>query len=167
LFDNGDEKKGKRKRVNQNPEETFNINPEGSSSKKVQAEDAETKRKFISILHEGQREVREGNYFRAIEDFNRALQLMPNNGQASYYLSKAKQKLDEEIEKNFLKGKNEYDSKKYTEAIASYCAVEQLIQNYPNDERYLNAVAKITAIEAELGKEPGEIKCFEEKSTPK
>jgi hypothetical protein len=38
-----------------------------------------------------------------------------------------------------------------------------LLQYYPNDERYLNAVAKLSAIEVDLGKEKGEIKCFEEK----
>lgn len=165
LFDNGDNNKGKKRKASSGQDEAFNINPdEGNKNRKLSMEDAETKRKFISLLHQGQREAREGNYFRSIEDFNRALQLMPNNGQASYYLSKAKQKLDEEIEKNFVKGKNEYDSKKYTAAIASYCAVEQLIQYYPNDERYKNAEDRIAAIEQEMGKEKGEIKCFEEKS---
>ena len=164
LFDKGDAPLKKNRKSPENAEEVFNINPEeGNKGKKLTLEDADTKKKFVSMIQEGQREAREGNYFRAIEDFNRALQLMPNNGQASYYLSKSKQKLDEEIEKNFIKGKNDYDSKKYQAAISSYCAVEQLIQNYPNDERYKNAVDKISAIEVELGKEKGEIKCFEEK----
>jgi pSer/pThr/pTyr-binding forkhead associated (FHA) protein len=163
LFDSGDTTKNSAKKSNRAAEDSFDLNPEGNASKKLSVEDAENKRKFISILQQGQREVREGNYFRAIEDFNRALQLIPNNGQASYYLSKAKQKLDEDIEKNLTKGNKEYDSKKFNSAISSYCAIEELLQYYPSDERYLNAVAKLSAIEVDLGKEKGEIKCFEEK----
>lgn len=163
LFDSGDPPPKTAKKSLTNATDAFDVNPDASTNKKLSLEDAENKRKFISILHEGQREAREGNYFRAIEDFNRALQLIPNNGQASYYLSKARQKLDEEVEKNFVKGNNEFDSKKYAAAISSYCAIEQLLQYYPTDERYLNAASKINAMETELGKEKGEIKCFEEK----
>lgn len=126
-------------------------------------EDAEVKKKFNNLLHSGRREFSEGNYFRAMEDFRLALLLNPQDGHASFYLSKAKQRLDEDIEKNFLKGKQEYEAKKLQSAIVSYCSVVQLIQNYPNDERYKNAMMKISAIESELGMEKGEIKCFEEK----
>lgn len=163
LFDSGDTPNKVAKKPSNGTTDSFDVTPEVNSNKKMSLEDAENKRKFTSILHEGQREAREGNYFRAIEDFNRALQLIPNNGQASYYLSKARQKLDEEVEKNFIKGNNEFDSKKYAAAISSYCAIEQLLQYYPTDERYLNAASKINAMETELGKEKGEIKCFEEK----
>jgi pSer/pThr/pTyr-binding forkhead associated (FHA) protein len=133
-------------------------------NKKESQDDAESKKKLDSYIHSGRREFSEGNYFRAIEDFRLALLLSPNNGHASFYLSKAKQRLDEDIEKNFLKGKQEYESKKFQASIVSYCGVIQLIQNYPNDERYKNAGLKISAIESELGMEKGEIKCFEEKS---
>jgi pSer/pThr/pTyr-binding forkhead associated (FHA) protein len=133
-------------------------------SKKANQDDSDTKKKFESYIHSGRREFSEGNYFRAIEDFRLALLLSPNNGHASFYLSKAKQRLDEDIDKNFLKGKQEYESKKYQASIVSYCGVVQLIQNYPNDERFKNAMLKISAIESELGMEKGEVKCFEEKS---
>jgi pSer/pThr/pTyr-binding forkhead associated (FHA) protein len=126
--------------------------------------DAETKKKLEMLIHSGRREFSEGNYFRAMEDFRLALLLNPNDGHASFYLSKAKQRLDEDIEKNFLKGKQEHESKKLQAAVVSYCAVVQLIQNYPDDERYKNAMLKISAIESELGMEKGEIKCFEAKS---
>jgi pSer/pThr/pTyr-binding forkhead associated (FHA) protein len=126
--------------------------------------DAETKKKLEMLIHSGRREFSEGNYFRAMEDFRLALLLNPNDGHASFYLSKAKQRLDEDIEKNFLKGKQEHESKKLQAAIVSYCSVVQLIQNYPDDERYKNAMLKISAIESELGLEKGEVKCFEAKS---
>ena len=135
-----------------------------SVNKKDMMEDAESKKKLEGYIHSGRREFSEGNYFRAMEDFRLALLLSPNNGHASFYFSKAKQSLDDDINKNFLKGKQEYESKKLQAAIVSYCGVVQLIQNYPNDERYKNAMLKISAIESELGLEKGEVKCFEEKS---
>ncbi len=134
-------------------------------AKKSNQDDTDTKKKLDGYLHSGRREFSEGNYFRAIEDFRLALLINPNDGHASFYLSKSKQRLDEDIEKNFIKGKQEYESKKLQAAIVSYCSVVQLIQNYPNDDRYKNAMQKIGAIESELGQEKGEIKCFEEKST--
>jgi len=131
---------------------------------RVNDNDVEAKKKLESYIHSGRREFGEGNYFRAMEDFRLALLLSPNNGHASFYLSKAKQRLDEDIDKNFLKAKQEYEAKKLQASIVSYCGVVQLIQNYPDDERYKNAMLKISAIEAELGMEKGEAKCFEEKS---
>ena len=143
--------------------ESFALSVKGTGKSK---NDAETKKKLETLIHSGRREFSEGNYFRAMEDFRLALLLNPNDGHASFYLSKAKQRLDEDIEKNFLKGKQEQESKKLQAAIVSYCAVVQLIQNYPDDERYKNAMLKISAIESELGMEKGEIKCFEAKSEP-
>ena len=138
-------------------------NPE-SIPKKISQDDSDSKKKLESYIHSGRREFSEGNYFRAMEDFRLALLLSPNNGHASFYLAKSKQRLDEDIDKNFLKAKQEYESKKLQASIVSYCGVVQLIQNYPNDERYKNAMLKIGAIESELGMEKGEAKCFEEKS---
>jgi hypothetical protein len=135
-----------------------------SDNKKNTQEDVESKKRLDNYIHSGRREFGEGNYFRAMEDFRLALLLSPNNGHASFYLSKAKQSLDDDINKNFLKGKQESESKKFQAAIVSYCGVVQLIQNYPDDERYKSAMMKISALESELGMEKGEIKCIEEKS---
>ncbi len=165
LLGEGDNNKKKVEKPTGIEENLFNnIGPDSShSNKKLSMEDSEIESKFISILQQGQREVREKNYFRAIENFERAQQLIPNNGRASYYLDKAKQKLKDEIKNNFIKGNKEFESKKYSEATASFCAIEKLLQFYPNDERYINAAANLSAIESQLKQEPGEIKCFEEK----
>lgn len=131
---------------------------------KTSKEDPDTRKKLEALIHSGRREFREGNYFRSMEEFRLALLLSPGNGQASFYLSKAKQRLDDEITKNFEKGTQEQDAKKYQAAIISFCGVVQLIKEYPDDERYKNAMLKISVIESSLGMEKGEIKCFEEKS---
>ena len=133
-------------------------------SVKASKDDADVRKKLDSLIHSGRREFREGNYFRAMEEFRLALLISPNNGQASFYLSKAKQRLDDEIRNNMDKGTQEQDSKKYQAAIVSYCAVIQLIKDFPEDERYKDAMTKISSIESSLGLEKGEIKCFEEKS---
>lgn len=129
------------------------------------SDDPEIRKKLDALIHSGRREFREGNYFRAMEEFRLALLLSPNHGQASFYLSKAKQRLDEEIARNFEKGTQEQDSKKYQAAIVSFCGVIQLIREYPNDERYKNAMLKLSSIESTLGMFKGEIKCFEEEPT--
>lgn len=134
-------------------------------SVKITKDDADVKKKLDALVHSGRREFREGNYFRAMEEFRLALLLSPGNGQASFYLSKAKQRLDDEITENFEKGAQEQDSKKFQAAIVSYCSVIQLIKDFPEDERYKNAMTKLSAIESALGMEKGEVKCFEEKST--
>ena len=164
FLDSGDSSKPASKNKRSSATSDFDKDFSVVDVKKTNNEDPEIKRKLGMLIHSGRREFSEGNYFRAIEDFRLALLLSPNNGHASFYLSKAKQSLDEDIRKNMEKGKQEYESKKLQSAIVSYCGVVQLIQNYPNDERYKNAMLAISAIEAELGIEKGEIKCFEAKS---
>ncbi len=164
LFDKGDKPRSKTSNAASPEGKEFTDTFVDNSPKKMNKEDAEINKKLNNLVHSGRREFSEGNYFRAMEDFRLALLLSPNNGHASFYLSKAKQRLDEDIEKNFLKGKQEYEAKKLQASIVSYCSVAQLIQNYPDDERYKNAMLKISAIESELGLEKGEIKCFEAKS---
>ncbi len=162
LFNDSELPKSKTAKNSTGSNDFDNFSP--ITPKKVSPEDAESTRKMETLIHSGRREFSEGNYFRAIEDFRLALLLNPNNGHASFYLSKAKQSLDDDIKKNMEKGKQEHESKKLQAAIVSYCGVLQLIQNYPDDERYKNAQLQISAIESELGMEKGEVKCFETKS---
>ncbi len=145
-------------------EEAFNIESQEAGGKKsLSKEDPEVKRKFDMLIHSGRREFREGNYFRAMEEFRRADLLIPNSGMAGFLMSRAKQRLDEDVVKNFDKANKDLDAKKFQSAIISYCGVMQLLQKYPDDERYKNAQEKINALETELGLEKGEVKCFEEK----
>jgi pSer/pThr/pTyr-binding forkhead associated (FHA) protein len=161
LFGNNEpvKSKGSSRKNASNDMDTFN---ETMVVKNVKL-DPDIRKKLEGLIHSGRREFREGNYFRAMEEFRLALLLNPNNGSASFYLSKAKQRLDDEIKKNFEKGTQEQDAKKYQAAIVSFCSVIQLIQEYPDDERYKNALIKLSSIESSLGLEKGEIKCFEEK----
>jgi pSer/pThr/pTyr-binding forkhead associated (FHA) protein len=131
-----------------------------SIKKKQLAEDKDLKEKLDAIFHRGLREVREGNYYRGINEFNLALILSPNNARASFYRSKTIQLLDEAIEKNFISARRQAESLKFKGAATSYCQILRLLQNTPEDQRYKDAKANITSIEETLGMKPGEINCL-------
>lgn len=127
------------------------------------AEDKENEEKIRGLVQQGQRELREGNYFRAIAAFQLATNLDPQNGYAQFYLNKSKQALDDEVKLNFFRAAQDVEALKYRSAIVSYCAVMRLLQAYPEDQRYKEAQANIEFTEQRLGMEKGETKCFESK----
>ena len=120
------------------------------------------KRKIGAIIHRGRREMRERNYFRAMEEFNLALVQDPNHGEARFLLNKTKQRLDDHIKLILEKGAQEEHSLKYTGAIKQYCQVLSLLRKYKNDgdKRYEQAAEKVEYLEQKLGFEKGEYKCF-------
>ncbi len=124
-------------------------------------EDKENQEKVKGLVQQGQRELREGNYFRAIAAFQLVTNLDPQNGYASYYLQKSRQALDEEVKANFFRASQDVEALKYRSAIVAYCSVLRLLQAYPDDQRYKDAVANIEEIEKRVGLEKGETKCFE------
>ncbi len=126
--------------------------------------DKELEDKLSAIIHRGRRELREGNYYRAMNEFNMALVLSPKHGQASFYLQKAKQNLDEEIESHFLKAAREVSALKYSQAAVSYCSVVRLLGKNINDTRLQDAQNRIAELEEKMGLVKGEIKCIEEQS---
>ena len=130
------------------------------SSKKLTEEDKEIKKKIDNIIHRGLRELREGNHFRAIEEFNNILVISPHHDRAEFYRNKTKQALDEEVKENFLRAKRDVDALKYRAAAVSYCDILKLLQGYDNDQRYKDAKANLEIIEEKIGLETGEIKCF-------
>ncbi|MBT3584231.1 MAG: FHA domain-containing protein [Halobacteriovoraceae bacterium] len=132
----------------------------GLGDKKIKAEEKEVREKLEAIIHRGQREFRERNFFRAIEEFELALILSPNNGRASFYLGKTKQRLNDEIDTNFTKAKRDVESLKFSSAIISYCNIIKLLQDYSDDERYKAAEKNLGIIEADMGLDKGEVKCF-------
>lgn len=124
------------------------------------AEDKDIEEKIDAIIHRGQREFREGNYFRAIEQFDIALTYSPNHGKASFYQNKSRQRLDEHIKEMFIKARKEAEQLKYVGSIKSYCAIVQYLQNYPEDDRYKEAEKNVEVLEQRLGMNPGDYKCF-------
>lgn len=126
--------------------------------KMVLDKDKETK--INAIFHRGLREVREKNYYRAINEFNLALILDPGNGRAQFYLDKTKHLLDQDISNKFITALKEVNALRYRSAIVSYCSIMRLLQSRPEDERYKTAEGNIREMEQRLGLEKDEIKCL-------
>ena len=124
--------------------------------RKNDSEDKELKQKLESIFQKGLRELREGNYYRAIHEFNLALILSPRNGRAVRYIQNAKKELDSKIEKTFLKARKDSDALRYQSAIKSYCSIMRLLQTNPEDERFLDAQGNIKKLEVILDIEEGQ-----------
>ena len=123
-------------------------------------EDRDVRDKLSAFIHRGQREYREGNYFRAIEQFEMALILVPNHGQASFYLQKTQDSLRSYIDGLEKRAEQKTASLKYLGALNQYCAIISFLQNYPDDERYVKALQSIAVLEDKLGMEKGEFKCL-------
>ena len=124
-------------------------------------EDKEVSEKLDVIFQRGLREAREGNYFRAIAEFNLALILSPGNGRAKYFLDKTKDLLNKEIDKNFVKAQKDVQGLKYKEAVISYCNIMNLLQDYTDDDRFKAARDNLNIVEEKVGVSKGEIKCSE------
>jgi len=158
LDDGGDKKKPKKKKTT-----TSSIDSDIASSinKKRTVEDKEEREKIQAYIHRGQREFREGNFFRAIEEFEKALIIFPNHGYASALKRRAKQRLDEHIKNNMIRAKRDVEALKYESAVISYCAIIRLLKDYGDeDPRYKDAETQVSLMEEKLGKEEGDIKCF-------
>jgi pSer/pThr/pTyr-binding forkhead associated (FHA) protein len=134
--------------------------------KKRQAnEDKQVKEKLNGIYQRGLREYREGNFYRAIHEFNLALIIAPGDSQAEFYLRKTKEELDRAIEDNIAKAQREEESLKYRSAIKNYCAIIRLLFSVPEDPRHKNAVKQIKDLELKLGLEQGESDCLKKPRT--
>lgn len=126
---------------------------------KAEALDRETKEKLQAIIHRGRREYREGNYFRAIDEFELALILVPGHAHASYLRDRAKQRLDEEIRLNKSKAERDASSLQYEAARVSLCSILRILSEKKDDQRYKDAETSLTELEEKMGLEKGEIKC--------
>lgn len=133
--------------------------------KRNAAENKQLKEKLVTIYQRGQRELREKNYFRAIHEFNLALIIAPGDAQAEYYLRKAKEGLDKEIDGYIAKAQRDEESLKFKSAIISYCSIVRLLYSVPEDLRHKNAVKQIKELEQKIGLEPGETDCIKKQPT--
>ncbi len=128
--------------------------------KKNYHKNKELKIKLSSIYKNGLREYREGNYYRAIAEFNMALIVNPEDPLADFYLKRTKKALDTDIQDLFIKAKRESDSLKYNSSIVLICKIQRLLITNKEDPRFKQAEEMILKLEEKLGKEKGEISCL-------
>jgi pSer/pThr/pTyr-binding forkhead associated (FHA) protein len=128
-------------------------------SKRKKDENQRLKKQLNVIFQRGQRELREGNFYRAMSEFDHALSMNPSDKLAEFYLNKTREALDDAIEQQFIKANRDLDALKYQSASVAYCAITRLLYFNKEDERYKNALEGITKVEEKLGLEKGEINC--------
>ncbi len=134
--------------------------------KKRQAnEDKAVKEKLNVIYQRGLREFREGNYFRAIAEFNLALIISPGDPYAEYHLRKTKERLDKTIEEFTIRAQRDEGALKFKSATVSYCSIVRLLYTVPEDPRHKNAEKQIAELETRMGMEPGETNCLKKSRT--
>jgi pSer/pThr/pTyr-binding forkhead associated (FHA) protein len=163
LFSGDDNKEVEtrtRKKSKYNVQEI--TDPFTASLKNKRKEDKNSKMKLNIYFQKGLREFREGNYFRAMSEFNHALSWSPNDPLAEFYLRKTKEALDKNIDAFFIKAKRNEEGLKFSNAVVQYCAIIRLLHNYPNDDRYKNALEGIKNMEEKMGMDEGEIECAKE-----
>jgi pSer/pThr/pTyr-binding forkhead associated (FHA) protein len=160
LMVDGDKKEVESKRIDSL--DIINKNDDFSRSvlKSQEKENRELTKKLEVLYQKGLRELREKNYFRAMEEFNMALILSPQNSTASFYLKLAKQELDKEIESNIVSATKDRDALRYTKAMSTYCNVLKLLQEYPDDPDYIKTQKHLRDLEKQMDLEENEIKCF-------
>lgn len=160
MDDSGDQRK--RERTPPSAGNYVDANNEYITAiKKRQANEGKKTKEQLNIIYQrGLREYREGNFFRAIHEFNLALIIAPGDAQAEYYLRKTKEDLDRSIEGFTAKAQRDEESLKYQSAIISYCSIIRLLYSVPDDPRHKNAEKQIKDLEAKLGLESGETGCL-------
>ncbi len=122
--------------------------------------DKDLQKNIDTIIKRGLRELREKNYYRATLEFTHALDLSPKDSQASFYLRKTHDELDQVIKELNLAAIRDIESLHYQRAIISYCAIMRLLYNFKQDKRYEETKEKIFEVELKMGKEKGETTCY-------
>ncbi len=144
---------------------TRKISNQESLSKKINLETRSQNKKMnskvLSLIQQGRRELREGNYFRALSEFNAALDENPADSQARFYKKKAYEGIESLVTKYNIEAQRNLATINAERALVSYCAIIRLLQEYPKNVRYVQAMKNIKKIEKEQGYELGEVRCLQ------
>jgi pSer/pThr/pTyr-binding forkhead associated (FHA) protein len=167
LFDDTPKSQGKKRAENSGQYQDSNNEYISAIQKRQANENKQLKEKLTVIYQRGLRELRERNYLRAIHEFNLALIIAPGDSQAEYYLRKAKEELDKEIESFLASAQRDEESLKFRSSIISYCAIIRLLYTVPEDPRHKNAVKQINELETKMGLKTGETDCLKKSSSSK
>lgn len=93
----------------------------------------------------GFREFREGNYSRAVENFNAALALFPSHKLAKRYLDRSRLRYQKQVTDAIARAERAFELQKYREAESEYKTVKLLVRD-PNNETYQLAEKRLEAI---------------------
>lgn len=128
-------------------------------SSRDRREASRIKGQMSAIFQRGLREFREGNYFRALEQFDLALSNQPSDALALFYRRKTVEALDKKIDALFIQARRDRDALKYEGASVSYCSIMRLLYSRPEDKRYKDAQKYFDELTILQGFEKDEVKC--------
>ncbi len=156
VVENFERRKLKTRKINNSKKLAREISQDNIERAKI------TNEKVKVLLQRGMREIREHNYFRALREFEDALDENPKDTQARFYKRKALEGIDQVISQYNLEARRNIASINYEKALISYCSIVKLLGSYPNDPRYLKAKTEIEKLIDEEGRELGEVHCLQE-----
>ncbi len=107
-------------------------------------------RKAEAHYIKGAREYREGNYNRALRQFNAALALNADHTLADRYLQLSYRRRDELIQFTLLQGKRYYETNNYKMALNSFKHVLIILRSEKSDPRFEEALKRCQECEALL-----------------
>lgn len=127
--------------------------------RKWSEKEKELKFRLDTIMQRGTRELREGNYYRAIAEFDLALIVDPQNPRALAYRRKTKDLQDKEIASYFEHAIRDFESYNHRQAAKRYCQIIKILEDFPEDERLKSARKGLERIAGILGKNEDVVNC--------
>ena len=125
----------------------------------MKSKNNEAEEKLNILIQRGSRELREGNYHRAIHEFNLALIIDSKNSRAKAFKKKAQDLLDDEIEKYFDFAARNFEGLHYGKVVKNYCQILKILEHSPEDERYKSAQENLKHLSEKLDVSQNEINC--------
>lgn len=127
----------------------------------------EHKESLSRYFHRGLREYREGNYFRALQEFQNAQTNDANDPTVNFYVRKTNEKINEIISRYFNEASRDMDALNYKAASTAYCRIIRLLVYNTKkrsdgtyaDERIAQAEQSLRQIEKRTGQEENSIQC--------
>ncbi len=103
-----------------------------------------------TFFREGFREYRENNFLRARGLFETVLQISPNHGLATLYLSNCDKAIGDEVHFHLDRGKKVYSGGKLKQAKAHYEAVQRLLFRDRKNPSFIEATDQLVKISKEM-----------------
>ncbi|MCY4644882.1 MAG: FHA domain-containing protein [Bacteriovoracales bacterium] len=130
------------------------------NTQRLSTKDLENKKRIDILIQKGIREMREGNYYRSIAEFDLALVVDPKHPRALTYKRKATDLQDEEIDAYFDQAFRDFNSFHYEKAIKNYCQIIKIFEHSPEDERRKSAKKNLEQLVDKFGVEKSATDCY-------
>lgn len=142
VFD--DEESGvkvSRKKLNKSEKDFLGFGQDLRIEKNKKLKFSEDK-KLNNYLHQGIREYREGNLYRALNEFKYAQTINPENGRAAFYIRKVKKNILDQVKALREHATRDEASLRYRAAIVKICDSIKLLKSFDDKEEEIQTLKK-------------------------